>query len=109
MRVAVVNERLNFGVMVEWYAKELPCFLEWLHLREGAYVIGVEPSTHHVQGDQAAREDGSMIWLEHGESRSYRTVITVLDGKEAIQQAVENIRKVAVQPDEDVPPLAART
>ena len=106
MRVAVVNERLNFGVTVEWHAKEFPCFLEWLHLREGAYVIGVEPSTHHVQGDQAARDDGSMIWLEHGETRSYRTVITVLDGKEAVQQAVDKIRKVAVQPDCDVPPLA---
>jgi Domain of unknown function (DUF4432) len=109
MRVAVVNERLNFGVTVEWYAKEFPCFLEWLHLREGAYVMGVEPSTHHVQGDQAARDDGSMIWLEHGESRSYRTVITVLDGKEALQQAAESIRKIAIQPDTDVPPLATRT
>ena len=108
MRIAVVNERLNFGVTVEWFAKEFPCFVEWLHLREGAYVIGVEPSTHHVQGDKAAREDGSMIWLEHGESRSYRTVIKVLDGPDAIQQAVNDIRKVALQPEEDVPPLAPR-
>ena len=109
MRIAVVNERINFGVMVEWYAKEFPCFLEWLHLREGAYVIGVEPSTHHVQGDQAARDNGSMIWLEHGESRTYRSVITVLDGQEAVRRAIEAIRKVAVQPDADVPPLASRS
>ncbi len=108
MRVAVVNERLNFGMMLEWYAKEFPCFLQWLHLREGAYVMGVEPSTHHVQGDQAAREDGSMIWLEHGESRSYRTVMTVLDGPQAIQQAIDKIREVAQQPASDIPPLAAK-
>jgi hypothetical protein len=105
MRIAVINEQLNFGVMVEWHAREFPRFVEWLHLREGAYVIGVEPSTHHVQGDQAARDDGSMVWLEHGESRSYQTVITVLDGKEALQQAVDSIRKIALQPDCDVPPL----
>jgi hypothetical protein len=108
MRIAVVNERLNFGVTVEWHAKEFPCFIEWLHLREGAYVIGVEPSTHHVYGDQAARDDGSMIWLEHGESRTYHTVTTVLDGREAIQQAVSGIRKLVSQPEGDVPPLAAR-
>jgi hypothetical protein len=50
-----------------------------------------------------------MIWLEHGESRSYRTVITVLDGKEALQQAVAGIRKVASQPEANVPPLAERS
>jgi hypothetical protein len=108
MRVAVVNERLEFGVMVEWFASEFPRFLQWLHLREGAYVMGVEPSTHHVQGDQAARDDGTMIWLEHGESRTYRTVITVLDGKEALADALGKIRAVAAQPDQDVPPLTGQ-
>ena len=108
MRVAVVNERLQFGIMLEWHAKEFPCFVEWMHLREGAYALGVEPCTHHVQGDQAARDDGSMTWLEHGESRSYRTVITVLDGREALQQAVSRIRATGSQPDEDIPPLAVR-
>ncbi len=104
MRVAVVNERLQLGIMLEWHAKEFPCFVEWMHLREGAYALGVEPCTHHVQGDQAARDDGSMIWLEHGESRSYRTVITALDGREALQQAVARIRAIGSQPEEDVPP-----
>lgn len=106
MKIALINERLNLGVTVEWYAKEFPCFVEWLHLREGAYVVGVEPSTHHVRGNQAARDDGSMIWLEHGESRTYRTTITVLEGAEALQQAAAAIRKIAMQPDGDVPALS---
>ena len=108
VRVALVNERLQFGVMLQWNIREFPCCVEWLHLREGAYAVGIEPTTHHVQGDQAARDDGSMIWLEHGESRSYRTSITVLDGQEALQRATGQIRAVAAQPEADVPPLAVR-
>ncbi len=107
MRIALLNERLNFGVTVEWRAEEFPCFVEWLYLREGAYVIGVEPTTHHVQGDRAAREDGSMIWLEHGESRRYSTVITVLEGGEALREAEAGIRKIASQPEGDVPRVSS--
>lgn len=97
-RVAILNERLEFGVAVEWQAREFPCFFEWLHLREGAYAIGVEPSTHHVEGEAAARENGSMIWLGHGESRSYHTRLSVLDSSEAITKMIHQIQATAVQP-----------
>jgi hypothetical protein len=36
--------------------------------------MGLEPYTRHVAGDTAAREDGSMIWLSHGEKRRYQRV-----------------------------------
>lgn len=101
--VAVINERLNFGLLFEWSASEFPCFFEWLYLREGAYSIGLEPSTHHMEGEQAARDDDSMIWLNHGEWRSYRSQFTVLDGEEALSKAVSRIRGLARQPAEDVP------
>jgi hypothetical protein len=108
MRVAVINDRLQFGITLEWIAGEFPCFVEWLHLQEGGYAVGIEPSTHHVGGDQRARDDGSMIWLEHGECREYHTAISVLEGQQALAQAVKEIRSVAIQPEEDVPCLAAR-
>ncbi|MEU7740640.1 aldose 1-epimerase family protein [Nonomuraea sp. NPDC049158] len=76
-RVAVVNDRLGMAVSVEFRAAQFPCFFEWLNLRSGNYAIGLEPSTHHVGGDAAAREDGSMIWLEAQESRTYQTTFRV--------------------------------
>jgi hypothetical protein len=39
---------------------------------------------HAVAGDAAAREDGSMIWLEPGESRTYRTTFRTHHGAAAI-------------------------
>lgn len=82
--VAVANDRLGLGVALSWEQAELPCFVEWLHLREGAYVIGCEPSTHHAGGNQAARDDGTMTWLDAGERRTYGVTVTVLDGADEI-------------------------
>jgi len=100
---AVVNEHLGLGVQVEWSAGEFPYFFEWLHLREGAYAVGLEPSTHDVSGETAARADGSMIWLGAGESRSYHTTFTVLDGTDQIDQIVRTVQARQQQPAADVP------
>ncbi|MBV9543669.1 MAG: aldose 1-epimerase family protein, partial [Chloroflexi bacterium] len=64
LAAAVVNDRLHMAVQLEWNAGEFPYFFEWLHLHEGAYAVGLEPSTHDVGGDTAARQSGSMIWLQ---------------------------------------------
>jgi hypothetical protein len=103
LAAALINERLALGFQLEWNAREFPFFFEWLHLREGAYAVGLEPSTHDVGGDTAARENGTMIWLAPGESRSYHTTFTVLDGAESIETSVRAIQSVQVQPAADVP------
>ena len=103
LAAALVNERLALGFQLEWNAREFPFFFEWLHLREGAYAVGFEPSTHDVGGDAAARADGSMTWLAPGESRAYHTIFTVLDGAESIQASVRAIQSVQQQPTIDVP------
>jgi Domain of unknown function (DUF4432) len=99
---AVVNERIGLGVQVEWPAGEFPYFFEWLHLREGAYAVGLEPSTHDVGGEVLARADGSMIWLGPGESRTYHMTFSILEG-DGIDQAVSTIQARQQQPLADVP------
>jgi len=74
-RVRVVNDRLGRHFELDYDPAQLPAFFEWLNLREGSYAVGLEPSTHHVAGDAAARADGSMIWLEHDEQRHYQSVL----------------------------------
>ena len=70
-RSALVNDRLGLGFEVVTRKDQLPCFYQWQNFQAGHYALGIEPSTHHVLGNIAARERGEMIWLEHGESRSY--------------------------------------
>lgn len=98
-RVALLRADASLGVELTWDAEAMPCFFEWQNLRSGQYAVGLEPSTHHVAGDAAARADRSMIWLEHGESRVYRTTIRVLVGAEETAEARHAIRAVAGQPE----------
>ena len=81
----------------------MPCFYQWQNYQAGHYALGIEPSTHHVLGEVAARERGEMIWLEHGESRSYEMTMRVLDGAEEIGAAERRIAGIARQPAEDFP------
>ena len=73
-RARLESDHVGQTFEVDVDATAFPCFFEWLNLREGAWAVGLEPSTHHVAGDVAAREDGSMIWLSHGEERRYESV-----------------------------------
>lgn len=82
---------------------QLPCAYQWQNFQAGQYALGIEPSTHHVLGNLAARERGEMIWLEHGEGRSYDAVFRVLDGAGAIAAAEAKIASIARQPQQDYP------
>ena len=101
--VAVVNDRLGLGFEVVTRKDQLPCAYQWQNFQAGQYALGIEPSTHHVLGNLAARERGEMIWLEHGESRSYDAVFRVLDGADEIIVAERRIAAIAQQPCEDYP------
>ena len=81
MPVALVNDRLGFGVEVTTRKDQLPCLYEWQNFQAGQLCVGIEPSTHHVLGNNAARERGEMIWLDAGEERPYFLLIRVLHGR----------------------------
>lgn len=101
--VAVVNDRIGIGFQVTTKKGQFPCQYEWQNLQSGQYAVGIEPSTNHVLGQASARERDELIWLEHGDARSYETEFEVLDGKEVIAAAEARIQAISVQPDTDYP------
>ncbi len=101
--VALVNDRIGLGFEVVTRKDQFPCLYEWQNFQSGQYALGIEPSTHHVLGNLAARDRGEMIWLEHGEERQYDTVLRILPDAAAIADAESRIRAVSGQPDEDYP------
>ena len=104
----MVNDRLGLGFEVVSRKAQLPCFYQWQNMQAGHYALGLEPSTHHVLGDLAARERGEMIWLEHDEGRDYAATFRVLDGAGAIAAAEARIAAAARQPEEDFPEPTGR-
>ncbi|WP_121066036.1 aldose 1-epimerase family protein [Chachezhania antarctica] len=101
--VALVNDRLGLGLMATTRKDQFPCLYEWQNLQAGQYALGIEPSTHHVLGNGAARDRGEMIWLTHGQSRRYDTRFTILPDADAIADAETRIAAIARQPEEDYP------
>ena len=101
--VAVVNDRIGLGILVETRKDQFPCALQWQNFQTGHYVMGVEPSTHHAQGNRFARDRGEMIWLGAGEERRYDSCFVALDGAVAIALAEARIAAIAAQPDTDYP------
>ncbi len=106
--VALVNDRIGFGFMVETDIREMPCQFQWQNLQSGMYAMGIEPSTNHVLGKGFARERDELIWLEHGDARDYASRFVVLDGAAAIAAAEARITAIAVQPDADYPVPSGR-
>ena len=101
--VALVNDALGLGFLVETNTSELPCHYEWQNFQSGHYTFGIEPSTNHVLGKLFAKERGELIWLEHAEERRYTTRFAVLDGATAIAATEQRIAAIAVQPADDYP------
>ena len=101
--VALVNDAIGFGFQIETIKAQFPCHFEWQNLQTGHYALGIEPSTNHVLGKPFAKERGELIWLEHGEERRYDTILSILDGGDAIAAAERRIAAIARQPDEDFP------
>lgn len=104
--MAIVNDRLGIGFEVVSRKDQFPCTLEWQNMQAGLYVLGMEPSTHHVLGHEAARERGEMIWLEHGDERRYDVVFRVLAGADEIAAAEKRITGIAKQPEDGFPELS---
>jgi hypothetical protein len=106
--VALLNDRLGLGIEVVTRKDQLPCAYQWQNFQAGSYALGIEPSTHHVLGDNAARERGEMIWLSSLESRSYEVRFRALDGKAALGDAETRIRAIAEAPADDFPQPSGR-
>ena len=106
--VALVNDALGIGLMVETSKAEFPCQLQWQNLQEGLYTLGIEPSTNHVLGKPFATERNELIWLEHAEERSYTMRLAVLDGAAGIAAAEQRIRAIAGQPEDEYPEPSLR-
>ncbi len=84
------NEQLGLAVTLRFQKEQLPWLTNWQHWGEGDYVTGIEPGTHPPIGQAKARAEGSLLFLEPGESRSYEVNLDVLTD----QSTIDNLLKL---------------
>ena len=71
------NSRLGLAVAMKYKKEQLPWLSNWQHWGPGEYVNGLEPGTNPPIGQGGAREQGTLIHLDPGESRTYDLEIKV--------------------------------
>ncbi len=107
VRMALVNDRfdagrgLGLGIQVD--ANQFPHHLQWQNYRSGMYVMGIEPSTHHVLGKKFASDRGELIWLSAGAERAYGVAYDILDGAAEIARYERLIAKAGAPAQEEFP------
>jgi Domain of unknown function (DUF4432) len=72
-RAAVVNERLGLRVAIE---SDLPRLWQWVDPAPGVYALGIEPANCSVFGRAHDRSEGRLPFLEPGQERSTRIIVT---------------------------------
>jgi hypothetical protein len=100
---ALINPHLGAGglaVRLDYDRAALPCLIQWQCLQSGLYVLGLEPSTNHVLGRSFAEARGELIELGHGERRSYRTQLGVVEGAEAIAALRAEVEALQAPPED---------
>jgi hypothetical protein len=80
------NERLKFALALRFQKKELPWLMNWQHWAKGEYVTALEPGTNPPIGQAKAREEGTLILLEPGESRNYHLELEILQEENSIKE-----------------------
>ena len=87
VRVALASPPVNgtrHALLVEYYKSELPRFVQWKMMGQGAYVCGLEPANCGVGGRAAERQAGTLEILKPGQEKSIRLTLTALDDVQAI-------------------------
>ena len=87
--VAVYNPQLDLGIAIEVDLGTLDHFVQWKMMGAGDYVMGLEPGNSTIDGIEDAVENGSMKYLEPGESREYRLAFHILKSREEFEQIKE--------------------
>ncbi|MCF7669826.1 MAG: aldose 1-epimerase family protein [Verrucomicrobia bacterium] len=87
----VANENLGIAARLRFPKEQFQWLTNWQHWGRGEYVTGLEPGTNPPIGQNAAHEQGSLIMLEPGESRTYELEISVLDDRAEIERFVRTM------------------
>lgn len=92
--VAVVNRNAGFGAYEVFNRNQLPRHFIWRMLGQGAYVVGIEPSTNRTSGRIPARASGELIILNPGETRIYDLELGALSTADAIAAFASRVAAV---------------
>lgn len=89
----LVNSKMKLAVSLSFNIDELPNLTEWKMMGQGDYVVGMEPCNCKTLGRANERHEGTLRYIQPGESKNMHVVMEVHDGEEAIDSALKLYRE----------------
>jgi hypothetical protein len=87
--IALANEEFDngrgIGVWLKFNKDNLPLLTQWKQMGMGEYVCGIEPCNSPVTGRKAAREKGTLKFIEPGQTFGFRLEFNILKSTEDIR------------------------
>ena len=85
VEVAIFNPKLygGTGLSVRYDHHVMPNYIEWRMMGEGQYAVGIEPCSNGF-GRKEVAASGDLIVLQPGQSRRYRTRVSIISAEDAI-------------------------
>ena len=81
----LVNEKLNIAVMLSFNLDELPKLSEWKMMGQSEFVLGLEPCNCETLGRAKERNNGTLRFIQPGETKHIDIDVEVFEGKDAIR------------------------
>ena len=79
-KVELENPELKLGLRLSFDRTTLPYLAQWKMMREGLYVLAMQPMNTQVWGGRAeVRKQNALPYLQAGESRNYSLEIEVIE------------------------------
>lgn len=102
-KVVLHNAAVNQGVGLAFQKKQLPCFTQWKNFSAAVdgYVTGLEPATNFPNNRSFEKEQGRVVALEPGESRSFEFALEAYPHGGAVGEALQAVERLqtGVEPE----------
>lgn len=92
--VALVNENLGVAAALHFNNRQMGNFIQWKQMGEGEYVLGMEPANCLVAGRAEERKNGTLEYLQPGESKQFDIVVELVQGASEIEQLIQRIKEL---------------
>ncbi len=92
---ALVNFKTNLGFSVEFETTTLPYLTVWKNTasEQDGYVVGLEPATGFPNIRSVEEEQGRLVAIEAGETKSFFVSIEPIKGRDQLLDIVARIRR----------------
>lgn len=91
---ALVNDSLGFGIRLDFDRKVQPYFMEWMSMKTGDYVVGLEPSNSSVYGRKYHEKEGTMHRIAPFAKETYHLTFTILKDAAAITETEKDQKRL---------------